>query len=281
MTAAATHTAGSFRTNDCAAGICACLANSIAGLGSTWATHHAVSAKGIYAGAPTTPAARTCQSHRCPSHSGQPLRGADRASLDSGQSEHAPAAFLRACTCPGQQPATRSEQFYAPGLPHSEDSVGENRGWAIVPSEPSPQTAAPKLADRPRAAGLPLKNVLKSSLIIFPSTRGAKLMGERPEWRALGRIVLPATGADASRTIEADENFFWDGVPNSAMLPLNRLSRAAKLRFLDAHWRETRPQQITRLARSLGYTSTDGAAACTFIENWIARETQIEKEPTP
>jgi hypothetical protein len=61
MTAAASQTAGSFRTNACAAGISACRTNAIAGLGSTWATRHAVSAKGIYAGTPTTPAARTCQ----------------------------------------------------------------------------------------------------------------------------------------------------------------------------------------------------------------------------
>jgi hypothetical protein len=51
----------------------------------------------------------------------------------------------------------------------------------------------------------------------------------------------------------------------------------SKLRFIDAHWRETRPQQIRRLAASLGYTGTDGAEASKFIENFIA---ETGKEPT-
>jgi hypothetical protein len=135
----------------------------------------------------------------------------------------------------------------------------------------------PKWRVRGGAARLPLKNIQKSSLIFFPSTRGAK-MSERPQYRALGRIVLPATGVDGSRTIEADENFFYDGVPNNAFRPLNALARAAKLKSIDRHWRETPHRQIGRLAKSLGYHGADSAAAQAFIDEFI-RETEKETSP--
>ena len=98
-------------------------------------------------------------------------------------------------------------------------------------------------------------------------------MTEPARYRALGRIVLPATGADASRTIEADENFFYDGVPHAGMMPVNAAARRAKFRALDRHWRQNpHPQQINRLARSLGHTGADGEAARAFIEAFETKE---------
>jgi hypothetical protein len=70
MTAAATHTAGSVRTDTCAAGISARRRDVCAVLGSIWATRPALSAKGIYAGAQSTrhfaacaPAERMIEGH--------------------------------------------------------------------------------------------------------------------------------------------------------------------------------------------------------------------------
>jgi hypothetical protein len=108
---------------------------------------------------------------------------------------------------------------------------------------------------------------------------GARAMDERPLYCAIGRLVLPAAGPVAARVIEAGEQFDWDGIPNNAFRPLNAAARAAKLKSIPLHWREaTRPEQTIRLAKSLGYIGTDGAAARAHIENF---ETEVEKESTP
>jgi hypothetical protein len=103
----------------------------------------------------------------------QPSPRADRASsLDSGQSGRSPAGFLRALSGPGRRPSTQSEGIYARVANQVFPSVGavasasrrpmttrDRRGWAIVPSQARPETAAPKLDDRPRAAPFHLENV--------------------------------------------------------------------------------------------------------------------------
>jgi hypothetical protein len=103
---------------------------------------------------------------------------------------------------------------------------------------------------------------------------GAETMDERPKYRALGRLVLEPD----ARKIEAGEEVVFEGTPHAGLMPLNAPARRTKLRFLDAHWRENRPQQISRLARSLGYVGTDGAEACAFIDKFIS---ETEKETTP
>jgi hypothetical protein len=106
-------------------------------------------------------------------------------------------------------------------------------------------------------------------------------MSERPQYRALGRIVLPAAGPVGARTIEAGAEFFYDGAPHFGMVPVTAAGRTAKLKSIDLHhWREARrPEQINRLAKSLGFVGTDSAAARTFIEVFI--KTEIQKESTP
>ena len=106
MTAAALHTAGSIRTNACAAGISACLANAIAGLGSTWATRPALSAKGIYAGAR--------------SNSAQPV------------------AFLRALSGQGQQPSRKTRAWNTARERTSSKGVA-HRCAAPLHGEPAPK----------------------------------------------------------------------------------------------------------------------------------------------
>jgi hypothetical protein len=66
---------------------------------------HVIEDHGLFT--PTTQAARTCQSHRCP------LRGAVPPTMECWQSEHASAAFLRACAGIGQPPSTQSGQLHA------------------------------------------------------------------------------------------------------------------------------------------------------------------------
>jgi hypothetical protein len=98
-----------------------------------------------------------------------------------------------------------------------------------------------------------------------------------PKYRALGRIFLSADGPVAARIIEADEVFDHEGPPNNAFLPLNYAARVAKLKSIGSHWRENpHPGQHRRLATSLGWAGGTTAEADTYIENWIARETQEE-----
>ncbi len=94
-------------------------------------------------------------------------------------------------------------------------------------------------------------------------------MTEAARFRALGRLVLEPD----ARTIEAGEQFEFAGEPHAGMLPLNAPARRAKFRALDRHWGENRrPQQINRLARSLGYTGADGEGARAFIEEFETKE---------
>ena len=97
---------------------------------------------------------------------------------------------------------------------------------------------------------------------------------EPARYLAMARLVLEPD----ARTIEAGEPFEFADEPHAGMLPLNSTARRAKLRFLDAHWRETRPQQIQRLARSLGWSKGTDAEAEAHIEKFIA-ETERENAP--
>ena len=121
MTAAALVTAGSVCTSGCAAVISTRRANTIAGLGSTWATRPAVSVD---------------QHHRMPA-----------------------LVIPRTLSGPGQQPSTRLGQFQAPGLPHSEDSVGGNRGWRLCSRKVLQRRRGLKTRVFGAAAPLPLENV--------------------------------------------------------------------------------------------------------------------------
>jgi hypothetical protein len=104
---------------------------------------------------------------------------------------------------------------------------------------------------------------------------GAETMDEPPRYRALGRLVLEP----GWREIEAGAEFEHDGPATNGMLPLNAAARVSKLASIGPRWREARPQQIHRLARSLGWTGGTDAAAEAHIENFIAEtESQNQKE---
>jgi hypothetical protein len=100
---------------------------------------------------------------------------------------------------------------------------------------------------------------------------------EAPRYRALSRIFISADGPVAARIIEVDQVFDHEGLPNNAFLPLNAAARTARLKSIGNHWRETKhPGQLRRLATSLGWAGGTTGEADTYIENWIARETQEE-----
>jgi hypothetical protein len=100
---------------------------------------------------------------------------------------------------------------------------------------------------------------------------------EIPKYRALGRLCLEP----GWREIAAGAEFEYSGTPSNGMVPLNGPARAAKLRSIDRHWRETRSEQIRRLAKSLGFAAGTDAEASAHIEAFI-RETEIQnKETTP
>jgi hypothetical protein len=102
-----------------------------------------------------------------------------------------------------------------------------------------------------------------------------RAMDERPKYRALARLVLEP----GWREIAAGALFEHDGPATSGMMPVNGAARRAKLRSIDRHWRDVRPQQIHRLARSLGWAGGTDAEAAAHIEAFIKTETQ--KEPKP
>jgi hypothetical protein len=108
-----------------------------------------------------------------------------------------------------------------------------------------------------------------------PGMGSVDVAAEVPRYQALGKLCLEP----GWREIAAGAVFEHDGPATNGMRPLNAPARQAKLASIGPRWREARPQQISRLARSLGFTGgTDGEAAAAHIKNWVARETEIQKE---
>ena len=70
------------------------------------------------------------------------------------------ACARRACSDPGQQPSTRLGQLHAPGLPHSEDLVGGNKGWHLRSRKRRAAKPPGKMDDRGRAGYSDLRNLL-------------------------------------------------------------------------------------------------------------------------
>lgn len=95
---------------------------------------------------------------------------------------------------------------------------------------------------------------------------------ELPRYRALERLTIRARDRQP-REVYAGQEFDFEGRPGAALLPLNNAARANKLRAVVAGPGPHRPVEPVRLARSVGFTGHDAAAAQTFTQEWIARQT--------
>jgi hypothetical protein len=102
----------------------------------------------------------------------------------------------------------------------------------------------------------------------------ASMSDEAPRYRALGKLCLEP----GWREIEPGAEFEHAGPATAGMRPLNAPARKVKLASIGPRWRETRPQQIHRLATSLGWSGGSTSAAEVFIEAFIKTETL--KEPS-
>jgi hypothetical protein len=99
------------------------------------------------------------------------------------------------------------------------------------------------------------------------------MTAEIPRYRVLERLSIRSLGAGHLREFDVGAEISFEGKPGPALLPINASARANKLRAIVAGPGPHRPVDPVRLAKSIGYTGHDAAAAQTFTAAFIARET--------
>jgi len=95
---------------------------------------------------------------------------------------------------------------------------------------------------------------------------------EIPKYRALEKIEIPTSTDRKPHVVYAGDEFFFDGKPGPALLPLNGAARAAKLKAIAAGPHPKAPVDTPRLARSVGFTGYGEDEAHAFIQKFVAAE---------
>jgi hypothetical protein len=94
---------------------------------------------------------------------------------------------------------------------------------------------------------------------------------EIARYRAVEPLTLRTPDRRPAREVHPGEVVYFDCLPGAALLPLNAAARQNKLRAILAG--RSRAVDPVRLARSLGFTGHDPAAAKAHIEDFVSLET--------